>query len=498
MLAFSTLSPSQNTDRYWVFGDSAAIDFRNLANPVPAVSMVRSRGTSASICDSLGNLLFYCGTPKVFLSSGKKGFISNKNHQEMDNGDSIVGSSWYQEMIIVPNPGNPYQYYVFSAGVLGTIGVFYSIVDLSYNGGLGKVIQKNVQLGSGVDLMCDGISAVKHGNGRDWWIVLRSWVYSPMRTNDFYSFLVTPNGVNALPVQSIGNLVKDGSFFRIKFNKQGTHMYNAEAQGTFERFDFDRCTGILTNQLTYSNLMLNTNGYWGFDLSADESKLYATNIYQTANADTSYFLQFDLNATNFLASADTLGVYCNPFVTGLVQKGPDDKIYLSIISLIPDTCYDYYYCYESSDSVSTHLSVVNSPDSAGINCNYQPFSFNLGGHKAYLGLPNNPNYELGPLVGSPCDTLTVGITETIGYKNNITVYYDVNWQTAFVNAKGLRGKKFSFELYNINGQLIQQQQGVLDSEYYTNNLSMVGFAEGLYVIRLKTDKEVLTSKFIKR
>jgi hypothetical protein len=53
-------------------------------------------------------------------------------------------------------------------------------------------------------------------------------------------------------------------------------------------------------------------------------------------------------------------------------------------------------------------------------------------------------------------------------------------------------------LYNLSGQLIQQQQGVLDSEYYTNNLSMAGFADGIYVVRLKTDKEVLTSKFVKR
>jgi hypothetical protein len=69
---------------------------------------------------------------------------------------------------------------------------------------------------------------------------------------------------------------------------------------------------------------------------------------------------------------------------------------------------------------------------------------------------------------------------------------------AFINAKGLHGKKFTFELYNINGQLIQHQHGVLDSEYYTNNLSMAGFADGMYVVRLKTDKEVLTGKFVKR
>ena len=50
-------SNAQFTDRYWVFGDSAAIDFSNINSPVPAISMLRSRGTCASICDILG-LLF--------------------------------------------------------------------------------------------------------------------------------------------------------------------------------------------------------------------------------------------------------------------------------------------------------------------------------------------------------------------------------------------------------------------------------------------------------
>jgi hypothetical protein len=28
-----------------------------------------------------------------------------------------------------------------------------------------------------------------------------------------------------------------------------------------------------------------------------------------------------------------------------------------------------------------------------------------------MGLPNNPDYTLGPLAGSPCDTLAIGVEE---------------------------------------------------------------------------------------
>ena len=92
---------AQNTDRYWVFGDSAGIDFSNISSPVPAHSILQSRGTCASICDSVSNLLFYCGSPlKTLWFSGlgnsKYGFVVNKNHQVMQNGDTLVGSGWYQ------------------------------------------------------------------------------------------------------------------------------------------------------------------------------------------------------------------------------------------------------------------------------------------------------------------------------------------------------------------------------------------------------------------
>jgi hypothetical protein len=143
------------------------------------------------------------------------------------------------------------------------------------------------------------------------------------------------------------------------------------------------------------------------------------------------------------------------------------------------------------------LSVINSPDSLGAACNFQPYSFYLGGGRTYWGLPNNPNYELGPLVGSVCDTLAVGIAEITHYKNNITVYYDAGWQMAFVNAKGLKGKNYTFQLYNLNGQLILQEQGKLNSEYFTKDLSLVSNASGIYLVRLITEREVLTTKFFK-
>lgn len=59
---------------------------------------------------------------------------------------------------------------------------------MNLNGGLGSVISKNYILIN--DSMNVGkIAACKHGNGRDWWIVIHR-----VNTNRFFKFLLTPYG----------------------------------------------------------------------------------------------------------------------------------------------------------------------------------------------------------------------------------------------------------------------------------------------------------------
>lgn len=496
---FSSDVHAQFTDRYWAFGDSAAINFKNLSNPQPANSILRVRGTCASICDSAGDLLFYCGSPnwvqwRTPNSIFTDGTVVSKNNVVMEGGDSLVGALWYQEMIIVPYPGNSNRFYVFCAGVAQpVVGLYYSIVDLSYNNGLGKVIQKNVQIRN--DTICDGITAVRHGNGRDWWVVLRSW--KDVFTNDITAYLINPIGIAANPTQYIGTMTLLDGFYRLKFNNDGSRLYNVSARGVVDRLDFDRCTGIFTNHVNYLVPGGPYSAIWGFEVSPDESKLYASLVYQTFNQDTGYILQFDLNSANFLASVDTLGTYLAPDTPGLLELGPDGKIYVSITWAGPDTCYDYLYCSGTVNTTNSNLSVINFPDSSGPACDYQPFSFYLGGHKAYWGLPNNHNYELGAWAGSPCDTLSVGLQDLFPKNKELKLYYDKSWQTVFINAEELQGRKATLEFYNINGQIINRISSGTDGSYFSNSSSFSSQPDGVYIVRLSTEKEVLTGRFVK-
>ncbi len=155
----------QKQGNIWCFGDSAGIDF-NKSPPATFTSNVRNRGSCCSIADTSGSLLFYANTRAGRVGNTTQ--VWSGNHQLMQNGDSIVGQGWYYELVIVPNPAANNTFYLFSIGVTnsGDSGLYYSAIDMNLNGGMGEVTQKNIQLQPfKID---DGLTAIKHGNGRDW------------------------------------------------------------------------------------------------------------------------------------------------------------------------------------------------------------------------------------------------------------------------------------------------------------------------------------------
>ncbi len=84
LIANTLFAQYQNT--VWCFGDSAGIDF-NSGSAMPSNSIVNwSPGSSASICDSAGNLLFYAFNQPIALQAVT---VVNAANQVMLNGDSV-------------------------------------------------------------------------------------------------------------------------------------------------------------------------------------------------------------------------------------------------------------------------------------------------------------------------------------------------------------------------------------------------------------------------
>ncbi len=477
----------------WCFGDSAALDFNNLSNPIATNSAVVSRGSSASIADTNGNLLFYSFT-RTQSSGPTTGLLYNKNHQLMMEGDSIAGSGWYYEMGIIPNPADDSSYYLFSIGVTHQFGLMYSMVDIRGDGGLGTVTQKNVQLLN--FMMVDCLLAIKHGNGRDWWVIVRPSPVGSSPNNSWHLFLVEPMGITSMSIQNIGSLNETNSG-RLCVDSTGTKISFANTVSLVELYNFDRCTGIISNPVQIESSIISPPYPYFFSNEFSPSGRF---LYITSSTNPiSKLWQYDTWAPNILASKTLIWqTSLPPNTIGQVKRGPDGKIYLS--SMWINSNGWYYFPYDSSMYYpeNMNLSVINSPDSAGLACDFQPWSFYLGGKRTYWGLPNNPDYDLGPLVGSPCDTL-VGISEQPPsiIKPQLNVYYHSEWQTAFINADNLSGTKGTLEIFDVQGKMVLRENIQIVNGFYTRNFNMTGISEGLYIVSLISSGQRLSGKLVK-
>lgn len=144
------------------------------------------------------------------------------------------------------------------------------------------------------------------------------------------------------------------------------------------------------------------------------------------------------------------------------------------------------------------------PDSVhNFVCDFQPFSSSFGGKRTYYGLPNNPNYSLGPLAGSGCDTITGSPTLTLHVgEGMLFVYYHAGWQKAFINAQKLKGKNYHLRVTDMLGNVVFNEDGILSPSgaggaYFTKDLNCSSFSKGMYIVTLQTERERLVKKFVK-
>ncbi len=504
LFAIHTIN-AQKRNTIWCFGDSAGIDFSNVNNPTTFQSGNDTRGSNCAIADSNGNLLFYASTsykPFYLMGLAWMGAIYNKNHQLMLHADTLIARTWFNEVVIIPFPNNDSMYYVFFAGVTSIYGLYYCVVNMKGDGGLGEVVSKNNQLQPFAQVDC--LNAIKHGNGRDWWLFFRRYDPNGLPpNNEFHSYLISPAGITNYTIQNVGSMQTTGGG-KITFSKKGDILVYSDWRWLIEKYDFDRCTGVISNPLNIQqeNTVNYTRAYESNELSLDGKVLYVSSFVKN---DSTYLLQYNLDATNIALSRDTIWTQAFPInASGALKRGPDNKIYFACAYV---TFTNGGYPYEDSlyNMYNMNLSVINSPDSLGAACNFTPYSFYLGGKRTYWGLPNNPDYDLGPLVGSPCDTLSVNLTpgpSPVG-EGSLFLTYISAWEKLFINASGLRGKQLTATIYDATGKekLARGKPpggglGVFGG-HFTLDVDCTGWPSGLYIVHLQTEKEVLSKKFVK-
>lgn len=350
--------------------------------------------TNASICDTSGNLLFY--------TNGIS--IANFTHDTIENGGRInpgeytdvlveVGNHLPQGALILPKPSNDSLYYLFyeelsrapefGANSKRVFSFFKAIVNMNSNNGLGKVVEKDTLiLGDTLDV--GKIVANRHANGRDWWVLLPEYI-----SDKYYKYLLTNEGIINGGFQHIGENHYYG-LGQASFTANGDKyiQYNLYHLGEnyLNIFDFDRCSGELSSPLRILDTLYAFSG--GAAISENSRFLYAptdTKIYQ-----------YDLEADNIEASKVVVAEY-----DGYYDEIPDLQTRFFMAALAPDG-----KIYISANNSSLHLHVIHEPNKKGLACNVEQHGIELPAWNQFT-MPNFPYYGLGPLDGSPCDTLGI-------------------------------------------------------------------------------------------
>ncbi len=311
---FSQQLMAQKQANIWPFRDFQ-LDF-NEGFPVVKFEFAHHLNRGMGIMsDKDGSLLFYTDGYSVW----------NKNHELMPNGADLIpstGSPATQESIIIPKPGSDNQFFIFTVdpwnGQKGS-GLYYTVIDLSLEGGLGDVTSKGMKV---VGNTTNKISATMHSNGQDIWLLTHLH-----NTNIYYTFLITKDGLSGNQV--LNQIGKSHGFWdgQLKFSPDGKkvacsrgHPYADKT--TFDLFDFDNSTGILSNSLSFG---LPGNGYSeGIEFSSDAKKLY---VILAGSA----LYQFDLTSPSFNAINESRFRLNQKSYNGLgqMQLGPDGNIYIS-------------------------------------------------------------------------------------------------------------------------------------------------------------------------
>lgn len=476
---------SQGRGDTWCFGDSIRMKFSG-GNLIPdSFSSVFSIEENTSISNEAGDLLFYVA-PNYFHSIGWPLTLTiwNKNNQVMQNGDSLSGSGTETNgLIIIPSTSDPNRYYVFSIDPGNFYaGLYCSVVDMSFNGGLGEVVIRDSMI-----INCrlsEKLSAVKHANGTDWWLVVHKMVQSDS-TNVYYKLLIDSSGINFPDSQSIGtNYSLPGNFSRglvgeMSFSNDGSRLA-AVGFGMIDLFDFNRCTGELSNwtSLGMSNPNYPNDTYYGTSFSPDATKFYITS--GSDGGAIGHVYQFDLNAGNILASRMDLYTSPSPDIyLGQMELGSNGKIYiasgLGFFPIATDTLYNL------------NLSVINQPDSLGLGCDLQMFSVPIATGKSYAGLPNIPNYYLGSLEIN-CDSIT-NIPEASNFFQTLTAIPNPSTGVFHIESKE---KIEAVEVFNYTGESILFSKGPLQE------IDLRKAVSGIYFLRVRTQNGVTTIKLLRQ
>ncbi len=355
MVSIVSLRPcqAQREADIMYFGYHTGLDF-STGEPVVLYNSQLSgiRSNYGSICDTLSNLLFY----------NNFRLIINSQQSIMENGDDFeVNGTGNQSNLIVPWPESDSLYFVFkiehhNGTPWDDLGLYYNIVDMSQNNGLGSVIEKDILLQDGLELT-DMLFAVKHKNKRDIWIICRNTFH-----DNYVVFLVTPEGINETSVVSEADnvlpSVSQTAYIKVSYDKKYLFTSFGHAwERWVEVCKFNSESGEV--EFLYK-LDIGMEPV-GMEFSPDSKYAY---ISYDLGPDSMRIFQFDMQYIEDRPTFINTRIDIGGNIGRGLQLATDGKIYC--------------FTRQSTDSASNHfVGVIHKPWEYGTACDYQARSINL-------------------------------------------------------------------------------------------------------------------------
>ena len=443
------------------------------------------------IRNSLGDVSFAVTSSKegelLFYSNGCA--IYDPLDSIIQNGDHLNPGEIYAEwclqgydypglnnMIILPDGNKDSIYYLFHfgetfnsepGGILVQFEHFY-VSTILVNPGFdnSRVISKNVSLLSDTSMLGGPIDAVRHANGRDWWIL-----HASRYDSTFYRFIVDTEGPRFDGIQQIGPPIhpfNDGG--QGKFSPDGSLFAWYHPKFGIRLFDMDRSTGLLSNFRHVPVGIDSADFVGGLAFSPSGRFLYVCTW--------DVLWQVDLNADLIEASAEVVGIYDgfgDPFPQTFykMQQTPDGRIFMS------------------HRNGTRNYHAIQEPDKKGMACRFEQHAIQFPTYNN-LTIPQFPNYRLGALGDPPCEGPVTSLPPALQpLESGLRIYPNPAYDDIAVACAEIMS---DIRILDTRGVPVHAARPNADQA----RISTTGWTPGLYVLTARTQTgKLATARFIK-
>ncbi|MCZ2248046.1 MAG: T9SS type A sorting domain-containing protein [Bacteroidia bacterium] len=461
---------------YPYYGRTQIIGSISGSSLVPSLTERYMWSNGANISSSSGKLLFYTN-----------GYcVMDINGNIIANGDSLSPTAyslqnWYsglnfpQSTLIFQHKLDSSLYTMVHTSLengsaqFGPLKVWRSEFKVNTDSSI-SVIEKNIViLTDTIEFM--GITACKHANGRDWWVLIKNQF-----STKTHLLLFTPDTMISSLIETPASPLFDNGALKV-FSPNGNYYATyASHAGGVRIYNFDRCAGALSLISQIPDPDNASSAGFGISFSPTERFLYFNNLYSIYRVDMqSSLLPSDVELVyNYTPFMDSAFGYYNVF--HVMELSNDGKLYISGSG----SCR--YYC------------TIDNPDAIDIaDIGYHHFEFQIPYFNNHT-YTNHANYTLGPLAGSPCDTLGLGKKGLLNNSIAIEIYPNPNKGNFAVNYSP-QAESGMLYIYDMNGHVVFNEYIAPWSNIKNINLEHK-LSNGIYALMLTFGKQTALAKFV--